>query len=261
MVWNLTPPIRAFKFLGHTDTVSGAAYSPTEAVLATVSYDKTVRLWTPNVHGESIFRKIHQGRVRDVSFSADGRSLITCSDDKSIKIFDAAGAIFKACLSGHANWVRGARLSPDGRLVASCGDDGTLRLWDTRSMGCIQALGEEHGVCSRPAVVRWSPDGTSVALGGLQDVQVWDCRSSTLLQHYSCHSEMVTSLAYHPSGKLLLSGGSDGTAKILDLVQGRSIYTIRGHEGGVNAVDFCQDGSVLVTGGDDGRVMLFELNV
>lgn len=71
----------------------------------------------------------------------------------------------------------------------------------------------------------------------------------------------MTCLDFHPNGKYMISTGSDGTARILDLVQGRSLYTVRGHEGGVNCISFCPDGSVFATGGDDGRVMLFELGV
>ncbi|TNJ29827.1 WD40 repeat protein [Giardia muris] len=259
MVWSLTPPVRAFKFVGHGDVVSAAAYSPTEPLLATASHDKTVRLWTPNIHGSSIFRKVHTAKVRDVSFSVDGRSLVTCSDDKSVKVHDVQNLQFRLCLSGHTNWVRGARISPDGRLVASVSDDSTLRIWDLRTLSCIQSISADAGLSSNPHVVRWSPDGTSVATGGVKDIQLWDVRSTTLLQHYSCHSNQVTSLDFHPTGKYLVSAGVDGTARVLDLVQGRPLYTVRGHDGGINCVCFCPDGSVFATGGDDGRLMLFEL--
>lgn len=180
MIWNLTPPIRAFKFVGHNDTVVGSAYCPTQSLLATASFDKSVRLWTPNIHGNSIFRKVHTARIRDVSFSIDGRTIVTCSDDKSIKLFDTTNVQFRVCLSGHTNWVYSARLSPDGRLIASVSDDLSLRIWDTRTLSCVQAITNDNGLSLNPRVIRWSPDGTTVATGCTQDVQLWDVRSSTL---------------------------------------------------------------------------------
>eukprot|EP00768_Dysnectes_brevis_P007399 gnl/Dysnectes_brevis/6231_a9519_333.p1 GENE.gnl/Dysnectes_brevis/6231_a9519_333~~gnl/Dysnectes_brevis/6231_a9519_333.p1 ORF type:complete len:302 (+),score=74.19 gnl/Dysnectes_brevis/6231_a9519_333:567-1472(+) len=257
MVWNLTPPIRAFRFLGHTDTVSALSYSPVQSLLASASLDRTLRLWTPNVHGESVFRKAHVGRIRDIAFSSDGNNMISAADDKTIKIWDPSTIRFRCTLAGHTNWVRSARFSPDGRMVASVSDDLTLRLWDTRTQQEVGCIGQQQGFTQDPTLVRWSPDGTSLLAGGAE-LQLWDCRSQAVLQHYSCHTDRILDASFHPSGRAVATASADGCAKVLDLEQGRAVYTVRGHEGSVNAVEFCSDGSVFATGGADGRVMMFE---
>lgn len=87
MAWSLTPPIRAFKYLGHTGPVLTACYG-NDGTLVTGSSDCTVRIWTANVKGDSIFKKVHSKPVRSVHFSPDSKLILTASDDKSIKIFD-----------------------------------------------------------------------------------------------------------------------------------------------------------------------------
>ena len=130
LCWNLSPPIRALKFLGHKDSVTCSCFG--RNFLVTGSVDATVRVWTPNIRGDSIFKKVHTKPIRSVDISPDQKCILTASDDKSIKIFDV-DLNFRANFTGHANWVKCARFSPDQRLVASCSDDQTVRIWDIRN--------------------------------------------------------------------------------------------------------------------------------
>lgn len=44
------------------------------------------------------------------------------------------------------------------------------------------------------------------------------------------HSSVVNSLSFHPSGNYLVTASSDSTLKILDLLEGRLLYTLHGHQ-------------------------------
>lgn len=46
----------------------------------------------------------------------------------------------------------------------------------------------------------------------------------------SVHSAGINSFSFHPSNNYLISGSSDSTVKILDLLEGRLIYTLHGHK-------------------------------
>ncbi len=46
----------------------------------------------------------------------------------------------------------------------------------------------------------------------------------------SVHSATVNSLSFHPSGNYLITASSDSTLKILDLLEGRLLYTLHGHQ-------------------------------
>lgn len=105
-----------------------------------------MRLWAPNISkGRSSVIKAHTGGVRCVAFSPDSTTLLTASDDKTIKMWSIAGQKFKLTLSGHSNWVRAARFSPAGDLVVSGGDDKTVRLWDANQRSCIRTFYDHTG--------------------------------------------------------------------------------------------------------------------
>ena len=74
------------------------------------------------------------------------------------------------------------------------------------------------------------------------------------------HSNTVTSLAFHPRGTLLASGGNDATARLWDWKNRRTTAILRGHVGPINALAFTPDGTRLITGGNDGTLRLWDLN-
>jgi centriolar protein POC1 len=120
-------------------------FSPSGHLVASVSRDRSVRLWVPSVQGETGEFRAHTGTVRSVHFSPDGQQIVTASDDKSVKIWNVARKKFISALLGHNNWVRCARFAPDGQLIVTSSDDKTIRLYDANSFLCVHTFQEIKG--------------------------------------------------------------------------------------------------------------------
>ena len=68
--------------------------------------------------------------VESVVFSPDGKTLVSASYDKTIKIWDAATGTHLRTLEGHSKSVSSMAFSPDGLTLASGSHDDTVKLWN-----------------------------------------------------------------------------------------------------------------------------------
>ena len=259
LIWKLNAKQVPYKFVGHTGAIHSVAYNPTGTLIATGSADHTVRLWENDSRGVSSTIKSHSGAVRACSFSFDGQYLLTGSDDKYLKIFTVHNRKHASTIAAHSLGIRAAEFSPDSRLIASCSDDKTVKLWDSEQLSPISIFEDDFAVMAS----RFHPDGTCLASGSADGkVQVWDIRSQMMIQLYTdAHNDAINSLAFHSSGRYLTTASNDSTLKIFDLRKGTLMYSLYGHEGVVQAVNFSKDGSMFGSGGSDSNLILWDSNL
>lgn len=101
----------------------------------------------------------HERALRAAVFSPDGRTVLTSSQDKTARVWNADGSGEPIVLRGHQDWVYGAVFSPDGHKVLTRSADKTARVWNADGSGePIVLRGHENYVTS--AV--FSPDGRKV---------------------------------------------------------------------------------------------------
>ena len=202
--------------------------------------------------GHRIATLPHRGIVYWAAFSPDGKRVVTASADRTAVVWHADGGGQILALSGHAAGVSQAVYSPDGRLIATASDDATAQLWDAETG---RRLARRLGHQATINGVEFDTSGRRMASAGVDGVAiVWTTEPEERLQLLERHDEQVVQWAeFAPDGGRVATAGIDGRVGLWGR-DGAHAFDIAAHRGAANAVRFSPDGSRIATGGDDGMV-------
>jgi len=237
---------------GHPTGVVTVAFADEGQSLISVGQDGTVARWaTDAAHAVSAtFDGLGEGAI-DVGFSADGTKLAAASMDGNVRVWDVGAR-------------RAVRSSPTARQPSPvavgftpAGDallTGTARQlveWDLGSgRSRTRALTTGRDEIKR---IAFSADRTLIASSTGVDLVLLDRTRGTTTRFpiaTASPSHEVTSLAFSPDGRLLASGGFDGTLAIWDVPAARLARpAIAAHREAVQALAFSPDATTLASAG------------
>jgi WD40 repeat protein len=134
-------------------------------LLQQISTDQGLRCLTPSLTppGSPLIRTLsgHSDYVNTVAITPDGKTVISGSDDKTIKIWDLETGTENFTLQGHSDLVNAIALTPDGKTVISGSNDNTIKIWDLATRKEIATFtGESYINCCAVA-----PDGVTIVAG------------------------------------------------------------------------------------------------
>jgi serine/threonine protein kinase len=202
-----------YSYRGHTQPVTGIAWSPDGKYIASGSDDRTVQVWDA-ANGEHLLTyRGHSFWVNAVAWSPDGKYIASASE--TVQVWDAAnGGLRLRYYLGPVDTVTVTALawSPDGKCIASGSNDQTVQVWDAANGGLRLPYQGHKGAVTALA---WSPDGKYIASGSTdQTVQVWDAANGGLRLTYGGHKDVVAAVAWSPDGRRIASGSADDTAQV-----------------------------------------------
>jgi WD40 repeat protein/subtilase family serine protease len=244
---------------GHTQSVRSVAFSPDGSLIASGSWDRTIKLW--RVSDGALVRTLtgHTDWVYSVAFSPDGSLIASASGsgDRTIRLWRVSDGALVRTLRGHRDGVSSVAFSPDGSLLASCGDY-TIRLWRVSDGALVATLtGHTDWVSS----VAFSPDGSLIASGsGDRTIRLWRVSDGALVATLTGHTDWVSSVAFSPDGSLIASGSNDRTIRLWRVSDGALVRTLTGHTYWVSSVAFSPDGRLIASGSRDRTIRLWRVS-
>jgi WD40 repeat protein len=239
-------------------TTTSVAFSPDGSMLATGSYDGSVRLWYADTGGEirTLYAPTnwnwHLYLYIDLAFSPDGTLLASGTSDRYIRRWELASRSLRRVLES-SDEIQSIEFSPDSRTIATGGGTGNIALWDVTSGAQLRILSGHLGSISG---LVFSPDGSLLASAGRDgSVKIWEVASGIELATLGTTSD-VMSINISPDGALIAAGLLDGSTQVWNLAERTWLCAIIGHWHAVGTVAFSPDGSLLATGSWDGLLRL-----
>lgn len=203
-IWQVETGYCTATLKGHLDWVRRAIPSPCGKMLASCSNDQSVKVWDIEKKEIKSDLREHDHVVEDVAWSIPNavtyiikgiqntggdskpiesvsneqnasRFVISCSRDKTIKLWDIQTNTLVFNLLGHDNWVREIKFHPGGRWLLSASDDRSIKTWDLENVRAHKTLNDahEHFV----ACLDIHKKGNRVVSGSVDTkINLWDCR-------------------------------------------------------------------------------------
>lgn len=230
-----------------------------------LSYDFVLMDWLSSRELPAI--RAHSRGVRCLTYSPDGRFLLTGSADKTAKIWEASADRLLHTLIGHTDYVSSVGISPNGKTAATGSSDGTVKLWDMETGNVLQTL---RGNSMSVREIKFSPGGRYIAAAswerkprpsGARYVAVlWDLNTGKEVRFFEGHIGDIMALAFSPDGRCLLTASIDRTARIWDVNTGRELRVLTGHSDLLVCASWSPDGRYVVTGSGDKTARMWEAN-
>jgi len=246
----------------------------------------------------SVFPQLgHEGII--VAFSPDGKTVTSGSKDGTLKIWDAFNGREIRTLSGHEEEITAIAYSSDSKIIVSGSQDCFVIIWDAQTGKEIKTLDAHYRKISS---VAYSPGGKYFVSGSWDNSLIkWDAityEKIHTLDHFYSNSFLLTSIAFNPDGKTVLSVSADikiwdtetgselsslittssaelavyspdgkyivasygdNAIRLWDVVSGEVIKAFTGHTDKINSIAFSPDGNYIVTSSKDMTIKIFNI--
>jgi WD40 repeat protein len=197
----------------------------------------------------------HEEEIRKIMYLPGGERIVTCSLDRTVRIWHVENGEQEGTTMEHEDWVDGLAVTRDGKRILSGGGDKRIKVWDVETHELIEEWENDTGAIWCMAV---SPAGQLVASGSYNGkIMIREMKESGEIKHSIDAGSGVCSLCFSPNGEKLACAvvnvvGEHGVIHVYDVESGELVLgPIKGHEDVVRCVLWSLDGSQLFSGSDD----------
>ena len=172
----------------------------------------------------------HHKKVNAATFSPDGRSVVTASDDGTAGVWDVESGEERFAVK-HKDGVAAAVLIAGGRLMATMSGQ-TSRVWTvgqgTAALGApLIEVPDDGDVTGRDDWSdNFSPDGKLAVVRAEKTAQVWDVAAGKMRFPPLEHDGQVRIAAFIAQGRLLVTGADEKVARVWDMATGQPKFTL-----------------------------------
>ena len=236
---------------GPSNYIRSVSFNPDSTTLASASWDE-VRLWNVATGKEKLTLTRHNAESRSVRFSPDGSLLVNSDPSGAVHLWDVATRTRKAVFF-HGEELWRTFFNSDGATIASQTWGGALLLWDVDTESVKGSIDSVYGAS-------FSPDGSMLATGHQNNVQLWDLTTMTRIITF-VSPDYNRTLRFSSDSILLASGTSGSAVRLWDLttLERKAEFWHYSNYHDVHSINFNSDDTILASGSTDHTVKLWNL--
>jgi WD40 repeat protein len=243
---------------GHHMPIASLNFSSNGILLASGSYDNTVRVWEIRRQAEIRTLKGHTDRINSICFFDFNIRLASVSSDHTIRLWDVNTGNEQALLIGHRDSV--LSIAFDGLRVASSSKDTTIKLWDTKT-------GEERltisGHNGSVIFVGFIADGEILVSASVDNtVRLWKPRTGEQIGSFNADDSITYAALSRSSENGLIavsSGNSKYRIQLVDSETQKVTCELHQENGPIWMIEFSPDGSLLASTALDKTIQLWDV--
>ena len=244
---------------GHTACVESAFYSPDSKLIASISFDSTLKIWDAQIGKELWTIKKQNDMFLSANFSPDGKQVITGSHDSTLTIWDVKNGRESWVYKEDYPYIFNAKFSPDGKsIMFSSNGNKILNL-------------ESHEIeldLMDYILANFSPDGKQIvgipqenrkmtffcrdlscfpdSLLSNQTFYILNANNGEKMVEFEGLDYLVNSAVFSPDGKQIVTASSGKALKIWDAKTGKELKNISENLPSLISASFSPDGKKII---------------
>ncbi|MBC7783782.1 MAG: WD40 repeat domain-containing protein, partial [Burkholderiales bacterium] len=199
----------------HAQTVIRSVFSPDGSMIASTSFDATIRIFdlASGKVLHTLLPPSGAGQI-NLAFSADSSRLAAGGDEKLVYIWNVWSGNLERTLKGHDSAVFHMVWGRNDDTLITGGDDGHIMVWPTRSDAPPRKLLGHNGPVYSLGI---SADGSRLVSGGFDNTsRVWNMETGQELLTLRGHTSGIVCVAFSKDGNRLVTAGNDARLMIWD---------------------------------------------